>query len=110
MANMVDMLDFGVIRSDYDRWFSIEPYAILYINKMQYEVMMSEVDKYKAIAEAEKRRRVAAETVMNVAVNIIAALAIKNPNQFDYPEVEKYKKIYSETINEYIKIIKEAGE
>jgi hypothetical protein len=58
---MVDMIDFKEIRSDYDRWFAGDPYAILYINKCQYEVMVAEIDKYKAQAEYEHRRRVAAE-------------------------------------------------
>lgn len=61
---MVDMIDFKEIRSDYDRWFAGDPYAILYINKCQYEVMVAEIDKYKAQAEYEHRRRVAAEAVI----------------------------------------------
>jgi hypothetical protein len=61
---MVDMIDFKEIRSDYDRWFAGDPYAILYINKCQYEVMVAEIDKYKAQAEYEHRRRVAAEKVI----------------------------------------------
>jgi hypothetical protein len=94
---MVDMIDFKEIRSDYDRWFAGDPYAILYINKCQYEVMVAEIDKYKAQAEYEHRRRVAAEKM------------IIEPESFPgegFLDMTEYKKVY----NEWQSIIKEAGE
>lgn len=104
---MVDMFDFDEIRKDYDRWFAGDPYSILYINKCQYEVLISEIDKYKAQAEREHRRRVAAEEI---------ALEIEMISDFELSDFNNIKSCRTnlmqihEAAMKLKSIIKEAGE